>query len=481
MTTAANLLRVSTQEQSEKNISIPAQKTKLTSFCNSKDWDIYDFYIDDGYSGKDLDRPEMQRLIKDAFDKRFDVVVVWKLDRLSRRQKDVMYLIEDVFLANDIDFASVTENIDTSTPVGRAMIGVMAVFAQLERETIVERTKMGKEEAARQGRFFGGKAILGYTSKDKKLVIDPLQADIIRRIFNLYLEGDGYGTIAQKLNDEKVPTPRGDSFWYVATVSRLLQNPTYAGYIGHLGKLFQGQHKPIISLDDWNKVQRMITQNRYRYGVKGEPELGLLRGIVYCGECGARMRCKILKPKGRIRAQYVCYSREKIAKHMIKDPHCPSNFIEAHKLERQVIEQLMEYSINPELIKQSVNGPVQTLPSVAAKVSHAGSELNAVNKKIKKWQEALENDDDLDLDEFRGRIRELKEQRHYLEGVITNSQEKTKQEKEAQVTLKAFAKRIKQFPSFWNLASNEERQRFIVGIIKRVTVYADGAIEITIL
>lgn len=469
MTITANLLRVSTTEQSEKNISIPAQKTKLTAYCNAKDWDIFDFYIDDGYSGKDMNRPELQRLIKDAQEKKFDVVVVWKLDRLSRRQKDVMYLIEDVFLANGIDFASVTENIDTSTPVGRAMIGVMAVFAQLERETIIERTKMGKEEAARQGRFFGGKPILGYTSQDKKLVIDPLQADIIRKIFKIYLDGNGYGVIAEQLNEQNVPTPRGDSFWYVATVARLLQNPTYAGYIEHLGNLYPGKHEAIISKADWNKVQRMIAQNRYRYGVKEPSELGILRGLVYCGECGARMRVKTTNGTRR-RAQYICYSRDKIAKHMIKDENCPSKYIEAHKLEDKVIDQLLTYALHPDKIAKSN----QVTPiNNKATIDKAKAELQTVAKKIKKWQDAFETEG-VELAEFRERVRELRERRQYLETVISEGQQQVKK----RVVPRHTVQMLRQFPTLWNRATDEEKQSLLVNIIKKITVYKDGSIDL---
>lgn len=130
---AALYIRVSTREQIE-NYSIPSQKERLEAFCKSKGWDVHDFYIDGGYSGSNTDRPDLQRMLSDI--KNFDVVVVYKLDRLSRSQRDTMELIEDKFLKNDVEFVSITETIDTSTPFGRAMIGILSVFAQLERISI---------------------------------------------------------------------------------------------------------------------------------------------------------------------------------------------------------------------------------------------------------------------------------------------------------------------------------------------------------
>ena len=137
-------VRVSTTSQVDEGYSIDEQKAKLTSYCEIKDWNIYDIYTDGGFSGSNTERPALEQLIRDAKRKLFDTVLVYKLDRLSRSQKDTLYLIEDVFLENDIEFVSLLENFDTSTPFGKAMIGLLSVFAQLEREQIKERMQLGK-------------------------------------------------------------------------------------------------------------------------------------------------------------------------------------------------------------------------------------------------------------------------------------------------------------------------------------------------
>ncbi|MGN0134622.1 MAG: recombinase family protein, partial [Anaerotignum sp.] len=168
----ATYIRVSTQEQALEGYSIDAQKERLTSYCKAKGWTLSAEYIDGGFSGSNLERPQMQKLISDISLGLFDGVLVYKLDRLSRSQKDTLYLIEDVFLKNNISFVSLNENFDTSTPFGRAMIGILSVFAQLEREQIKERTRMGLEERIKKGHHHSY-APFGYRLTESGLEIHP--------------------------------------------------------------------------------------------------------------------------------------------------------------------------------------------------------------------------------------------------------------------------------------------------------------------
>ena len=139
-------IRVSTNFQFEEGYSVGAQTEKLEKYCNYQEIDNYDLYIDGGYSGSNLNRPEMKRLIKEIQEGKVESDVVVKVDRLSRSQKDTIYLLEDVFEANDVGFISLNENFDTTTPYGKAMVGILSVFAQYERENIRERTQMGFTE-----------------------------------------------------------------------------------------------------------------------------------------------------------------------------------------------------------------------------------------------------------------------------------------------------------------------------------------------
>lgn len=198
-------VRVSTNTQAEEGYSIDEQVDKLSSYCKIKNWQVYDVYKDGGFTGSNTHRPALERLIKEAENKAFDTVLVYKLDRLSRSQKDTLYLIEDVFLANDIDFVSLLENFDTSTPFGKAMIGILSVFAQLEREQIKERMMLGKLGRAKSGKYMAWiNPAYGYNydKKSQKTTVIPSQAIIIKRIFDEFINGKPIAKIASDLNKE---------------------------------------------------------------------------------------------------------------------------------------------------------------------------------------------------------------------------------------------------------------------------------------
>ena len=191
MKKAALYIRVSTDAQREEGYSIDAQKEMLSAFCVTRKIKSYEFFIDGGFTGSNLERPEMQRLIKEVKEGKIDSVIVYKLDRLSRSQKDTLYLIEEVLNPNGVDFISMNESMDTSTPLGRLMLGILSAFAQLERENIKERTKMGMKERIKAGYWPGGGRIpFGYDYDSEKGILVPnSEAETVRLIYSLYLEG----------------------------------------------------------------------------------------------------------------------------------------------------------------------------------------------------------------------------------------------------------------------------------------------------
>ena len=175
-------VRVSSKEQVD-GYSIGEQIERLEKYADAMEWDIIKTFVDPGYSGGNTDRPGLKEMIKEIEKGGVDKVVVYKLDRLSRSQLDTLYLIEKVFLANNTDFVSMSENFDTSTPFGRAMIGILAVFAQLEREQIKERTMVGKEARAKEGKWGGGSTEpIGYNYNIAKdlLEVDEYEAMQVR-------------------------------------------------------------------------------------------------------------------------------------------------------------------------------------------------------------------------------------------------------------------------------------------------------------
>ena len=272
-------IRVSTEAQAEEGYSIQAQSERLEAYCKAMGWDNYRFYTDGGYSGSNLDRPEMTRLIADARGGQVATVVVFKLDRLSRSQKDTLYLIEDVFLPHGVDFISLNESIDTSTPYGRAMIGILSAFAQLERENIYLRTRMGMVERVRQGYWMGGGGVpFGYDyDRSTGILVPNADAPRVRQMYELYLKGWSAQRIAQRMGLK-----------YDKLVTQILTRKSNIGLISYKGEEYQGLHQPIVPEELFYLVQDRMKERAVKHRAAGGGHL--LTGLVYCGACGARMR-----------------------------------------------------------------------------------------------------------------------------------------------------------------------------------------------
>lgn len=289
-TVVAIYIRVSTQEQASEGYSIGEQNDRLVKYCEAQGWIVYKVYSDPGFSGGSLDRPGLRSLISDVTADKVNKVVVFKLDRLSRSQKDTLYLIEDIFLKNDVDFVSMTENFDTGTPLGRAMIGILSVFAQLEREQIKERMSMGKEGRAKSGLWHGGfKAPIGYRYKDNVLSVDPYEAEYIRRIFREYAAGRTLTSITNDLIREGVRTYYG-LFTY-NTIRTILDNVVYLGIIKHNDREYPGLHEAIIDRETFDKVQKRLEYQRKTdvSHLHFSQKTSLITGLCYCADCKRKM------------------------------------------------------------------------------------------------------------------------------------------------------------------------------------------------
>jgi site-specific DNA recombinase len=248
-TRAAAYIRVSTDEQAAHGTSLNNQKELIAARVVSKDWALVDVYEDAGYSGGKMDRPELTRLIADIKDGKIDAVVVYKLDRLSRKQKDTLILLEDVFEKHGVKIISIIEELDTSTATGRAMIGLLSVFAQLERDTIKERLTSGRKQTAKAGRYSGGAAPIGYTATrgDKALKVDTEKVATVKRVFELFDGGEmTFQAIADKLNEEGHTTKRGALFGASQIFRIVNRRDVYAGSYKYAGIEAEGQHKNIL-------------------------------------------------------------------------------------------------------------------------------------------------------------------------------------------------------------------------------------------
>ncbi len=323
---AAIYIRVSTDAQFEEGYSVDAQKEQLTAYCVSKGMKQYDYYIDGGWSGSNIERPEMERLIKDVKKGEISHVIVYKLDRLSRSQKDTLYLIEDLFMPNNVDFVSLTESLDTSTPMGRAMIGILAAFAQLERENIRMRTRMGMLERVKDGYWMGGGRVpFGYDyDKAQGVLVPNKDAEKVRQAYDLYLKGYSPQNIANMLGLK-----------YDRLVIQILKRKSNYGIIEYNGEEYQGRHEPIISKAVYDETMSAMINRSITRTYTSEY---LLTGLVYCGKCGAKMRYQKWSSKG---AKLVCYSQQTSKPYLVQDPDCDQEKLWADEVEDFVVKRLM--------------------------------------------------------------------------------------------------------------------------------------------
>lgn len=336
---AAIYIRVSTDAQAEEGYSIDAQKEQLTAYCISKNIKKYDYYIDGGWSGSNINRPELQRMITDIQEQKISHVIVYKLDRLSRSQKDTLYLIEDVFNPNDVDFISMNESMDTSTPMGKLMLGILSAFAQLERENIRLRTRMGMLERVKNGYWMGGGRVpFGYDYDSQQGILIPNKdAEKVKQIYELYLKGYAPQPIANILGLK-----------YDRLVIQILKRKSNYGVIEYNGQIYQGKHKPIISKEIYDLAMQEMQRRSEKYTGQSSH---LLTGLLYCGKCGAKMRYQKWGNSGN---KLVCYSQQTSKKYLIKNPDCDQEKIWAEDIEDAVIQTLFSLQEKEKQNKKSI-------------------------------------------------------------------------------------------------------------------------------
>ena len=384
-------IRVSTLEQAQEGYSIGVQTEKLQAYCVARGWDVVSVYTDPGFSGSNMNRPALNRMLTDIKAGHVDMVLVYKLDRLSRSQRDTLIMIEDMFLKNNVDFVSMTENFDTSTPLGRAMIGILSVFAQLEREQIKERMAMGNVARASSGLWRGGSgAPIGYDYVDGRLVVNDYETMQVRLIFDLFLKGYTFHGIAEYLREHGYTNKYG-SWKNNAIISKVLQNTTYIGMVRYAGEEYKGQHEPIIDNEIWDDVQiRMKEVMRGLSDHQKSPFKAskLLSGIIWCGDCGARYFYHSVKKKNAAGEPvyyeyYVCYTRA-AHKSMRRADRCEGKTWRYDELNDLVTTEIKKLSLSESAIsdiveaKQGKCKDSEHAEAIKARLSELEKQLNKI-------------------------------------------------------------------------------------------------------
>ncbi|MHC1585763.1 MAG: recombinase family protein [Candidatus Syntropharchaeia archaeon] len=239
---------MSTEEQASGGASLDAQLEKLRQYCKANDWEIVKEYVDAGVSGSTSDRPELQKLMDDSKNGVINVVLVYKLDRFSRSLRDIILMIDDL-RKYGTDFVSLTEQIDTTTPVGKLMFHIIGAFAEFERDMIRQRVVMGMDKKARDG-YVQYKAPFGYRYQDGKLVPEEKEAEIVRKIYEAYIREKSTLKVSRMFN-----MPR-------SLIYRILKSETYLGKVKWKDQTIAGVHEGIVEQCLYDEVQKIMRKKK---------------------------------------------------------------------------------------------------------------------------------------------------------------------------------------------------------------------------
>jgi len=471
--------------------SLDAQSQSIRAYIESqksKGWfALPDDYIDQGHSGSTIERPAFQKLLKDIENGLIDVVAVYKQDRLTRSLAHFVQIL-DWFEKYSVTFVSITQLFDTSTSMGRMTVNLLATFADYERSMIRERTSDKMSAARRKGMWTGGRPMLGYKVRGKKLIIEKEEAAQVKQIYKLYLELGSITAVISELNqrgwknktyktkEKKIISGRP---FCKASLKRVLSNPLYIGKILFKGEVFEGVHKAIIDKKTWEAVNALLDDNRRNSGAGQKNKWNaLLREIAYCGVCGAVLTHHYTKRRGKVYSYYVC-------SHALRHgaSTCPGSRISAKELEKFVIDQVKEIGGNPALLSQ-------TMDAIKKEVKEKRPELKSELKRLDK--------ETIDLNQQRKNILDTIAQGGNGSAALKDrldeiDQELIKASRLAQEANKALddiknhtidesdlQAALRSFTPIWDVLFPREKERIIRLLIERITVHAqEGEIEIT--
>lgn len=492
-----------------------------------RDKNITDFliYEDEGFSGGNTNRPEFQRLLEDAKAKKFDVLICYRLDRISRNVADFSTTLE-VLQKYDIDFVSIREQFDTSSPMGRAMIYIASVFAQLERETIAERIRDNMLELAKNGRWLGGVTPLGYESKQisyidaemnerkmVKLKQVPKELEIVKLIYDKYLELKSLSKVETYMQQANIKTKRGAHF-DKTKLKLILNNAVYVKanddvmeYLksqgitccgipdGEKGLLTYNKQKSItttrgktsrayrdksewiaavssqagiIDADDWIKVQQTLEANKEAYPALGKTHNAMLTKVMKCAKCGSRMRVEhghVSKKTGEKHYYYVC-SLKKTS----KGSRCDNKNGKVREIDPAVISQLKELHMNRKAIIDKLREKNKKLRETATSLNKEQilqSSIKEKEKQIDSLLDKLSIDDDI-TDIIISKVKKIKSELNELKIELQNVNNAKTEINETELNL-SFIEMLLNKCSIIDTLDFEEQKQLIEALVERIS------------
>lgn len=372
--------------------SIDAQRVSGESYVTAHQGEgwvcLPDRYDDGGYSGGNMERPGLKRLLEDVRAGRVQAVVCYKLDRLTRSIRDFARIVE-VFEAHSVALVIVTQPINTSTSMGRLMVHVLMSFAQFERELASERTRDKIALSRQRGQWTGGRPVLGYDYAGCRLELNEAEARTVRSIFSRYLDVRSLRALLKELEEQGVTNKRwtsragremGGKPFVLSGLAGLLANPLYVGKVPHHGRVYDGQHQAIVEPQVFERVQELLAENgrsgasltRNRFG-------GLLKGLARCAGCGATMIHSTTTRGGRTHRYYICRTRQLHGK-----GRCAGGSVPAEQIEQFVLAKTRSMFAQPamvgavlDLLRDRSDAELRTLNARKTLVVQAYRELEA--------------------------------------------------------------------------------------------------------
>ncbi|MFB5284675.1 recombinase family protein [Peribacillus sp. Hz7] len=467
--------RVSTDEQAREGVSLDEQQERLTAYCRAMGWSESPLlFIDDGYSAKDLERPQLKRLLEAMDNGKISKILVTKLDRLSRRLLHLLELIES-FHQKNVSFISISEAFDTNTPAGRLTLQVLGAVAEFERERVRERVFENMYHAASHGKWLT-QSPYGYRLQDKELVVYEPEAKIVHQVYDWYLnEGNGYYTIAKKLNEENIPS-RQKKEWSIRSIKLMLTNPVYKGTLvwnridSSKAKRFEKDDKDWVVLDNalpaiieketWEKVQHKASKKQMAPRAQTSPHL--LGGLLKCGNCGSGMS---IGWSGSVKNRYRVY---RCSANKNKGT-CTSKQYKAKDVESWFKKGLLQLSNSiqsdmiPRLIQKSMEEDSNTMEQ---KVRSA---KNRYKRKVEAYTAGLIE------------LEDLTEEKKRLEKFIeeSNNQDQTPQV-DMQQLQKLVEKKIKNIIDAIEVLPVPEAKSLIKTVVEKVILLSEKELEIVL-
>ncbi|MFO0836118.1 MAG: recombinase family protein [Phycisphaerales bacterium] len=469
--------RKSSEEGLEQEFnSLDAQRESAEAFIASQKhagWMcLREKYDDGGFSGGNVDRPGLQRLMADIEAGKVDCVVVYKVDRLSRSLMDFARLME-VFDRKGVSFVSVTQQFTTTHSMGRLTLNILLSFAQFEREIISERTGDKIAAARKRGRWGGGRPLLGYdmdsSPSGTKLVVNADEAKVVNRIFRTYLETKSLSETLDRLDAEGVKkkawvakdgTRHGGQAFDKSALHGLLTNVTFIGKVSYKGDVYDGLHEAIVDEETFRKAGELLKSNRSHEGRSPRNKHGaLLKGLVRCNACGSTMGHHFAMSKGRRYRYYVCIHAQKRGWGT-----CPQPSLPAEELEKFVVDRMREVCGDESLLQQSVLRAQQQL---AEDLDTARDERDGVARDLALARQSLTKatgkGDHASAAERRDEVRDLECRQRQLDARISAMERQVIDPDELAGAMEAF-------DPLWASLTTDERER-LVRLMVREVVY----------